>query len=552
MVRRLLIALTSGALFAALSGCVVKETKPIAKINAVQAQTQIPGDELLDVAIRTFDTGVPAGVAKDDDALAKKRIYPDIREGESRYMATALRSTLEQSGQWGAVRVVPSNAEFVDVVVSGKILDSTGAHLALEVSVKDSTGRQWITNKRYESNADLGSYKTDASMKARDPFQNVYSQIANDMVMFREKLVANDRRDIRRVTELRFAQDLAPAAMNGYLAKDEKGFVKVARLPADNDPIAGRIDKIRERDAGVVDTVNGYYANFADQMQESYGNWRRTSYDEIEKEERLRNQARTRTFLGAAAVLASVFVPGQCRSTDYNCRRIENAARTAGVIGGTASVLSGLKKYSDAKVQAQALKELSQSFQSEVAPQVVDVEGRTLRLTGTAEEQYREWRELLQQLYNEDTGSGTALPAGVVPATPPPIDVAEATGTAATGNSKPAAAGAVVPNTTAAPTKAQPGTTRPATGPAPVAPPATTAPAGTAKAKVSTAVPSSKITAPAQSGSAPASTPTPATGTSSAPKIAPSMEAAPASKVAPATSAPTTALPFYYPVRPAA
>jgi len=544
MVRRFLIALTSGALFAALSGCVVKETKPIAKINAVQAQTQIPGDELLDVAIRTFDTGVPAGVAKDDDALAKKRIYPDIREGESRYMATALRSTLEQSGQWGAVRVVPSNAEFVDVVVSGKILESTGAHLALEVSVKDSTGRQWITSKRYESNADLGSYKTDASMKARDPFQNVYSQIANDMVMFREKLVANDRRDIRRVTQLRFAQDLAPAAMNGYLAKDEKGFVKVARLPADNDPIAGRIDKIRERDAGVVDTVNGYYANFADQMQESYGNWRRTSYDEIEKEERLRNQARTRTFLGAAAVLASVFVPGQCRSTDYNCRRIENAARTAGVIGGTASVLSGLKKYSDAKVQAQALKELSQSFQSEVAPQVVDVEGRTLRLTGTAEEQYREWRELLQQLYNEDTGSGTALPAGVVPASPPPIDVAEATGTAATGTSKPVA-GAVAPNSTAAPTKAQPATTRPTSGPAPVAPPAATSPAGTAKEKASTAAPSSKITAPA-------STPTPATGTNSAPKIAPSMEAAPAPKVAPATSAPTTALPFYYPVRPAA
>jgi hypothetical protein len=50
------------------------------------------------------------------------------------------------------------------------------------------------------------------------------------------------------------------------------------------------------------------------------------------------------------------------------------------------------------------LKELSQSFQAEVAPQVVDVEGRTLRLTGSAEEQYREWRELLRQLYLEETG----------------------------------------------------------------------------------------------------------------------------------------------------
>jgi hypothetical protein len=216
--------------------------------------------------------------------------------------------------------------------------------------------------------------------------------------------VAVERRDIRRVTDLKFASDLAPQAMQGYLAKDDKGRLVVVRLPAEGDPIAMRINRIRERDAGVVDTVNGYYANFSDQMRDSYGSWRRASAEEIEKERRARNKARTRTFLGAAAVLASVFVPGQCASTDYNCRRIESAARTAGAIGGTAAVLSGLKKYSDARVHAQSLKELSQSFQAEVAPQVVDVEGRTLRLTGSAEEQYREWRELLKQLYLEETG----------------------------------------------------------------------------------------------------------------------------------------------------
>jgi hypothetical protein len=165
--------------------------------------------------------------------------------------------------------------------------------------------------------------------------------------------------------------------------------------------------------------VNGYYANFSDSMKDSYGSWRRSSFDEIEKESRDRNKARTRTVLGAAAVLAAIFVPGQCASTDYNCRRIENAARTAGAIGGTAAVLSGLKKYSDAKVHAQALKELSETFQSEVQPQVVDVEGRTLRLTGTAEEQYKEWRELLHQLYLEENGGVVATPAtsGTTPAT---------------------------------------------------------------------------------------------------------------------------------------
>lgn len=409
MSAKLIAGLGGAWALALLGGCMVNETKPLPKINAVQAQTEIAEAELLDVGVRALDPGVPEQIADDEDKLAKKRIYPDIRAAESRFMATMLRSTLEASSQWGAVRVVPDNAEFVDVLVSGDIIESTGARLAVDVTVTDSTGRVWFANRRYESPADIGSYKTDAALKARDPFQNVYSQIANDMLAAREELSAEQRREIRRVTELRFASDLAPDAMQGYLAKDSRGIVKVARLPADNDPIAERIERIRERDAGVIDTVDGYYANFAEQMRDSYGGWRRSSYEEIDKEERLRSQARTRTILGAAAVLAAVFVPGQCQSYDYNCRRLENATRTAGTLGGTAAVLSGLKKFSDARVAAQAVKELSQSFQAEVAPQVIDVEGRTLRLTGTAEEQYREWRKMLRDLYLEETG-------GVAPA----------------------------------------------------------------------------------------------------------------------------------------
>jgi hypothetical protein len=403
-----------------LSGCMVNETKPLPKINPIQASQQIPDDELLDVGVHEFDVNISEEQLKDADKLAKARIYPDIRKAEARYIPSMLRSTLESSGQWGAVRVTPTNVEFVDVSVSGRILESTGAKLAVEVTVQDSTGRTWINKKKYESPADTGSYKTDASLRARDPFQNVYSQIANDMVAARDQLVAENRRDIRRVTELRFAQDLAPKALDGYVVKDPKGMMTVARLPSKDDPYTSRIEKIRERDVAVVDTVNGYYANFSDTMKDSYGSWRRSSFDEIEKESRDRNKARTRTILGAAAVLASIFVPGQCASGDYNCRRIESAARTAGAIGGTAAVLSGLKKYSDAKVHAQALKELSETFQSEVQPQVVDVEGRTLRLTGTADEQYKEWRELLHQLYLEESGSVAAQGAsasGTTPAT---------------------------------------------------------------------------------------------------------------------------------------
>jgi hypothetical protein len=398
----------------AVSGCVTSETKPIPKIAAKQATVHIPETELLDVGIRVFDPGIPENIKDDEEALAKKRIYPDLRKAEARYIPTLLRETLESTAQWGAVRVIPSMAEFVDVIVIGQLVDSNGGFLSVDVTVTDAAGRVWIKDKRYQSMADLGAYKTNASMKARDPFQNVYSEIANDMVLAREKLTALDRENIRKVASLRFAEDLAPDAMAGMTAKDQHGVVQVVRLPADGDPTLGRIEKIRERDTAVVDTVNDYYASFHDSMEDSYGSWRQTSFTELEKEMRARSAARTRTVLGAAALIASIFAPNSCSS--YDSCRIADAARNAGTMGGIAAILSGMKKYADARVHADALKELTLSFQSEVEPQVVEVEGHTLRLTGTVEDQYREWRKLLKQLYEEETGAAAAPP----PAAPAP------------------------------------------------------------------------------------------------------------------------------------
>jgi hypothetical protein len=412
------VKLLAGSLLAlslTLGGCVTNETKPIPKIEAKQATVHIPEAELLDVGIRVFDPGIPKNLEGNDEALAKKRIYPDLRKAEARYMPTLLRQTLEETAQWGAVRVIPNNADFVDVIVTGTVVDSNGGFLAIDISATDAAGRVWIKDKRYQSLVDLGAYKTTASLKARDPFQNVYSEIANDLVAARDRLTSLDRENIRKVANLKFAADLAPDAMAGMTTVDKNGITQVARLPAQGDPTLGRIERIRERDTAVVDTVNDYYASFAENMDDSYDSWRQTSFSELEKEMRAKSAARTRTVLGAAALVAAIFAPNSCSSTYDSCR-INNAARTAGTMGGIAAVLSGIKKYADARTHADALKELTLSFQSEVAPQVVEVEGHTLRLTGTAEDQYREWRKLLKQMYLEETGAAAAPPPTQPPA----------------------------------------------------------------------------------------------------------------------------------------
>ena len=375
-----------------LSGCVTHEVKPLPKLQPVQATTEIPPEQLLDVGVRLFDPNVP----EEETEQEKQRVFPEVRNAESRYIPMQIRNTLEGTGYWGQVRVLPQDSDAMDVRVDGKILDSTGMDLRLAVTVTDATGRVWL-DKKYEGTADTRSYK-DGLDAERDPFQNIYSEIANDMLAVREQLAAAELAEIRRVSQLTFAAEIAPYAFEDYLQTDKKGRVSLARLPAEGDPMVARMDRVRERDYALVDTLNEHYAVFADNVEEPYTNWRRFSYGELEAEMEARRQATTRKLLGAAAIIGGVLAAGE--SSTY----AGQAASTAAVLGGIYAVKSGFDKDAEVKMRAESLKQLGESFEVEVAPMVVDVEGRTLELKGSAEQQYTEWRRLLKEIYEAETG----------------------------------------------------------------------------------------------------------------------------------------------------
>jgi hypothetical protein len=381
-----------------LAGCVTHEVRPLEQINAIRASTEIPESELLDVAVKLFDENVPA----DEKVLEENHIFPEVRKAEARYFPMRIRDTLEGSGHWGQVRVVPPDSDALDVHVTGKIIESSGQILKLEIAVQDATGRVWF-RKQYEQIADTRSYK-DSSGRPRDPFQNLYSNLANDMLAYRQQLVTADLEAIRRVSELKFAADLAPYAFQDYLQADKKGIYQVTRLPAENDPLLVRMERIRERDYALLDTVNEYYSLFADTMEEPYTNWRRYSYSELEAKDEARRSALTRKLLGAAAIVGGLVVGSE--SNTY----VGRAAATGAIFGGAYAVKSGFDKGAEVRMHSDSLKQLGESFQAEIQPMVVEVEGRTLQLTGTAEEQYREWRRLLKELYENETGLPVSAP----------------------------------------------------------------------------------------------------------------------------------------------
>jgi hypothetical protein len=413
MKRSLSIILISTVAALWLSGCITHESRPLPRINAIQAATEISQDHLLDVGVRLFEENLP----KDEKVMEKQHIFAEVRKAEARYFPMQIRNTLEGTGQWGQVRVMPADADALDVHVSGKIIQSSGQNLSLDVTVADATGRLWF-RKQYDQPADTRSYK-DNSGRSRDPFQNLYSNLANDMLAYRQQLAAADLATVRRVSELRFASDLAPYAFESYLAQDKKkGIYQVTRLPADSDPLLVRMDRIRERDYALLDTINEHYSLFADTMSDPYTNWRRYSYAELEAEDEARRSALTRKLLGAAAIVGGLIAGAE--SNTY----AGQAAATGAIFGGAYAIKSGFDKGAEVKLHSDSLKQLGESFQSEVQPMVVEVEGRTLQLTGTAEEQYREWRRLLKELYENETG--VAVPQTPAPATTEPAAAANA------------------------------------------------------------------------------------------------------------------------------
>lgn len=378
---------------AALPGCATWPGKQVVKpTDAIRADRALPEASLLDVGVQVFETAaITAAEAREQNT------DPKILEAEARYIPFLLKKTLQETGQWGAVRVVPARAEEVDVSLSGKIIESNGEKLRVEIKVADATGRKWFQNE-YEAQATEQSYEAPDKKQARDPFQDLYNQVANDMLAYRQRLDASSVATIRRVAQLKFARSVAPDAFNGYLVQDRDGIFKVSRLPAANDPMFERVNRIRDREFMFIDTVNIYYGDLYDDMRLPYGQWRQSYLQELDKKRELERKVWERRILGAAAIIGAAVVGSNSNSAG------SVAAANILVIGGYELIRSSGQIANDATVHEAALKELGASFKGDVAPVLADVEGRTLKLSGSVDAQYAQWRKTLQELFSAETG----------------------------------------------------------------------------------------------------------------------------------------------------
>jgi len=355
---------------------------------ATLSYRELPANLMMDIGIPPLDPGIP----KSENEIKRLYIVPDVRRAEASFIAYHLKDTLERTGNWGAVRMVPDQEAAVDLVLNGKIVHSDGELLTLRFTAVDSSGTVWL-NREYTDNASKFTYRKEKE----DPFQDIYNRVANDLLIARDKRQDSDIQVLRQLTAVRYASRLAPAAYGSYV-NNRNGKYSLTQLPSTEDPMMVRIQKIKDRDNLFVDTLDEYYGRFYQEMALPYHDWRQYTYEEAIKLRQIQKQARNRLWGGAAMIAAGLYMGSE--SGTY----AGQAASVGAVVGGIGAIKSGLDRQKQAEIHAESLRELSQSLGSEITPLVLDIEGQTVELKGTVDAQYTEWRKLLKEIYAQEAG----------------------------------------------------------------------------------------------------------------------------------------------------
>lgn len=394
-----LLTLVGYVLSGALSGCATSYNARNVEATPIQiAQQEIPEAELLDVGIVVFESTELNG-----EEIQDKGTNNEIRQSETHFIPCHLRNTLQRSAQWGAVRVIPEENTSHDVLLTGEVLESNGQELVLKIKVTDARGQQWY-EETYRQEAEGSAYKDNIPWE-QDAYQDLYNTIANDLAAYRQKLPPGSVQRIHSIAKLNFARDFAPDAYGDYLVEDEDQMLTLNRLPADDDPHMARLMTIRERDHLYIDTLNQYYDGFYAGMWPAYENWRKLDLTERLARDEINRSALMRKAGGALLVVLAILA----EATGTGTGPVLNGMMA---VSGGQIFMSGINLSKQVEMHSAAIEELSESFGADMEPVNLELKGQTYELTGSAQEQYQQWRRLLRQIYLQETGFGSPADDG--------------------------------------------------------------------------------------------------------------------------------------------
>jgi len=360
-----------------------------------EEELQIEEELLLDVGVVLFDHGVDE---LDDDEVA----YINLRKSEAVWYTSQLKNTLDRSNAWGLVRALPSSNSRLDVVVNGRLIESNGEKVSLFVEVSDAGGRPWFA-KEYEQMVSQYAYNPEVNLPG-DPFQALFNNIANDLFDFRAGLSDSQLLTIRATSKVLFAQEFVPDAFDSYLTTSEEGIISLTRIPSSEDPFIRKVDRIRSRNDLFLDVIQDYYRAFNSNMSNPYQEWRKVSYKEVVRERQLREQARKEKIAAVAVIASGVVAANSSRN---------GTTRAAGFLGsayGANLFARSFLKSEQALAHSETLREMGSSLELELESSVVELQDRSITLSGTVEDQFVEWKRILSRMFEIEEGGSANQP----------------------------------------------------------------------------------------------------------------------------------------------
>ncbi len=356
----------------------------------------------LDIIIPVFDPGLP-----EDEDYEKQGIWPELRRAEATRFAYKLKQALDDSNAFGAVRVTPDKTASGDLYVLGKIKESNGKDVKFALNVIDISSKSWL-NRSLKHEVRESFYKNYRN-RGTDPYTPVFEQAADEIIAALKKRDPSELADLKYIADLRFGASFNDAVFMEYMNTDGK-YIKLRSKPSDDDPMLQRVTSIRVREQLFVDSLQQNYASFSQNMDESYSKWQEASFTE----NKLHSAAKTDSIMKGlgGALLLGLSIAVAIASKDTGSVGAETALATAAIGGGLAGawMLSGsFKSKEEAKLHKDAINELGESMNADLAPRVISFENETIELTGNMQEQFTQWRGFLKRIYNQEATPDTAL-----------------------------------------------------------------------------------------------------------------------------------------------
>lgn len=367
-----------------------RTSSAVERAEALERAAAVRTKPRLDVIVPVFDPGLSEKAAM----YAEPGVWPELRRAEANRFAHKLKLALEETGAFGAVRVTPDATAAGDLYVLGAIEESNGQSVAIDLEVRDSSNARWF-GRSFEHTVVQGFYKNIRN-KGADAYDPVFARAAAYVVEQLDRQPDADLERLKLLTDLRFGASLTEEAFTNHLEREADRYV-LTSYPSTDDPMLRRTKDVRVRDQLFVDDLQDHYRAFNDKMDESYRVWQEHSLIEVEAQRKAKRKALLQGLAGAALVGLGIAALSTMPSS--------TAATTAGLAGGVVGAImigKGFQTSKEAKVHRDALNELGESIDVELAPQVVEFDEQTEKLTGDAKEQFGQWRAFLKKIYEQE------------------------------------------------------------------------------------------------------------------------------------------------------